>query len=100
MARGPLPTPEVEKLDEARIAEIAADLELDPPFVERLAKAEDHGDYLEHAHESTIRALAVIHMRLSRGEIESATELVAKLRAHLDTLWEQRKEAAERLVAP
>lgn len=98
MARAPAPVP--EPIPEARIAEIAAEIALDPPFVPRLVNARDHGAYLEHTHESTLRALAVIHMRLSRGDTEGALDLLTKLRAHLDRLWDERAQAAAREVAP
>lgn len=84
--------------EDQRIAKLAEAVAIDPPFVERLISPELHADYLEHAHESVVRSLAVIHMRLAQGDLESATELVAKLRRHLDNLWEQRKEVAVRGV--
>lgn len=77
-----------------------ADIDLTPRFVERLANAQNHADYLEAAHESTYRNLAVIALRLAKGDAWGAASMLAQLRAHLDALWEQRKEAAERGVAP
>lgn len=96
MARSPTTRDALQ--DAVRVAKLSDDLALDPPFVERLAKADQHGDYLEHAHESVVRSLAVIHMRLARGDLEGGTDLVAKLRRHLDTLWDQRREVAVRGV--
>lgn len=93
------PQPERRDAEEdQRIARLTEEVAIDPPFVERLVRADDHGDYLEHAHESVVRSLAVIHMRLARGDHEAATELVAKLRKHLDNLWNQRREVAVRGV--
>jgi len=104
MAREPQPAPiEVEPDLEAeadRVARLATELAVDPPFRLRLVKPADHGDYLEASHESTLRTLAVVHMRLAKGDIDGALDLITKLRAHLDSLWDQRKEAAERLVKP
>ena len=90
---------ELEAAD-VRAERLSVELAIDPPFVPRVPNASIHGDYLEAAHESTQRTLSVIHMRLANGDIEGATELVAKLRAHVDVLWEQRKEAAVRGVRP
>ena len=83
-----------------RIARIATEVGIDPPLLPKLARPAIHGDYLEYAHESVIRALAVIHMRLAKGDADGALELVKATREHLDTLWSQRREAAVREVKP
>jgi hypothetical protein len=107
MAREPILIYEAAKLAEQlaleppadRLARLSEEVAVDPPYVDRLAKADIHGDYLEHAHESVVRSLATIHMRQARGDHAAATELVAKLRRHLDSLWDQRREVAVRGVA-
>lgn len=86
--------------DDQRIARLTQEVGTDPPFSARQTNATNHGDYLEAAHESCIRSLAVIDMRLARNEIDGAKQLVTKLRKHLDTLWEARREAAQREVRP
>jgi hypothetical protein len=77
-----------------------ADVDLTPRFVERLANASDHGAYLEAAHESTHRNLAIIQLRMARGDYDGATDLMKQLRDHLDTLWDQFKDAADKGVRP
>lgn len=91
---------EAIEVADQRTARLAEDLAIDPPFVPRLAKADDHAAYLEQAHEATSRTLAVIHMRLAQGDVEGATALLAALRVHLDGLWEQRKDVAVKGVKP
>lgn len=73
---------------------------LTPAFVARVPNARSHGDYLEAAHETIHANLWRIHFLLAKGEYETATEMVSKLRAHLDTLWDQRREVAQRGVRP
>jgi hypothetical protein len=97
MARTPIPVLDPAVEDE-RVRRIADEVALDPPFVPRLVNPADHGQYLEHVHESTLRTLAVIDMRMARGDYQSAHDLVKKLRAHNDSLFDQRAEAARREV--
>ena len=85
-------------LTDEQIAQSAQVLNLDPAFDPHLANRTDHGAYLEAVHESTVRTLAVIHMRLARGDVDAASDLVSKLRLHIDTLWSQRSQAAQRGV--
>jgi hypothetical protein len=74
------------------------EIDLEPRYVERIPNAKDHGDYLEAMHESTVRNLATIHLRLVKGDTDAAIEMLSRLRQHLDGLWEQRKEVAVRGV--
>lgn len=87
-------------LSDEQIAAVAEVLELDPPFVLRVPDPNNHTAYLEAVHESVVRSLPIVQMRLARGEAESAGELIATLRRHLDTLWDQREQAARRGVRP
>lgn len=112
MVRAPLPPirPAADEVDvlpiesaaeaDERVARISEELAVDPPFVPRVPVAREHGSYLEAFHESALRSLAVIHLRLAQGNVDGATELVKALRDHIDVLWEQRKVEAVREVRP
>jgi hypothetical protein len=89
-----------QETEDERLARLTQEVGVDPTFYARQADALTDGDYLLAAHESSIRSLAVIDLRLAMDDAASAKELVTKLRSHLDTLWALRVAAAGRSVNP
>jgi hypothetical protein len=59
-----------------------------------------HAEYLEQHHELSNAGLSEIALMQGRGDYDDATTGITNLRAMLDALWELRRAAAEREVAP
>lgn len=59
-----------------------------------------HAEYLERHHELSNQGLTVIAFKLGQQQYEEATTATTNLRTMLDDLWEQRRLAAGREVAP
>ena len=59
-----------------------------------------HEDYLEKHHEIANAVFASVAMKFAQNKADEAKELLTRARATLDTLWEQRRQTAERTVNP
>ncbi len=59
-----------------------------------------HATYLERYVEITTAALAELALMHGRGDFAEATTYLTQLRAGLDALWEQFKDAASAGVNP